>query len=114
MSATINWIIEWMQCKPTEGQYTDVVIVAGWRCNGFQAAGVPAVQYSASNYGTVSFPVPEGQFTPYAELTQQQVLQWCWAGGVNKDETEASIQSQLDEQISPQVVQLPLPWAITP
>ena len=29
-----NWIIEWMQCKPTEGNNANVVITAGWRLNG--------------------------------------------------------------------------------
>jgi hypothetical protein len=27
--ATFTWIIEWMQCKPTEGDHTNVVIIAG-------------------------------------------------------------------------------------
>ena len=72
MSATITWVIEWMQCKPSEGQYTDVVITAGWRCNGAQTAGTPAVDYTATNYGTCSFsqPAEGGSFTPYADLTQ--------------------------------------------
>lgn len=110
MSATITWIIEWMQCKPTEGQYTDVVITAGWRCNGAQTAGTPPVDYTATNYGTASFPMPEGTFTPYADLTQDQVLGWCWANGVDKTATEASVQTAIDNQINPPVIQPPLPW----
>jgi len=31
---TFTWIIEWMQCKPTECGNIDVVITAGWRCYG--------------------------------------------------------------------------------
>jgi hypothetical protein len=64
-------------------------------------------------YGTASFPAPEGTFTPYADLTQAQVLGWCWANGVDKDATEASIQSQINGQINPTVIQPPLPW-LTP
>lgn len=111
MSATITWVIEWMQCKPTEGQYTDVVITAGWRCNGSQAAGTPAVDYTATNYGTASFPMPEGTFTPYADLTQDQVLGWCWANGVDQTATEANVQTQINNQINPPIIQPPLPWA---
>ena len=48
MSATITWVIEWMQCKPTEGSLTDVVVTAGWRCNGVQASGTTAADYTAS------------------------------------------------------------------
>jgi hypothetical protein len=98
-----------MQCKPVEGSYTDVVVTAGWRCNGAQTAN--AVNYTATNYGTSSFPMPEGAFTPYDQLTEAQVLGWCWANGVDKDSIEASIQAQIDNQINPPIVTPPLPWA---
>lgn len=111
MSATITWVIEYMQCKPTEGSYTDVVITAGWRCNGAQTAGTPPVDYTSTVYGTTSFPMPEGSFTPYNQLTQDQVLGWCWANGVDKTTTETAIQVNIDNQINPPVVQPPLPWA---
>ena len=111
MSATITWIIEWMECKPTEGQYTDVVISAGWRCNGTQADG--SNQYNGSAYGSCAFsqPAEGGQFTPYDQLTQQQVLGWCWNGNIDKDQIEAAVQAQIDAQINPPVVQPPLPWS---
>jgi len=108
MSATITWIIEWMDCKPTDGDLTDVVVTAGWRCNGVQDT------YNATVYGTCSFPMPEeGQFTPYADLTQDQVLGWCWANGVDQTATEAAVQSSIDNQINPPIIQPPLPWATT-
>lgn len=111
MSATITWVIEYMQVKPVEGSYTDVVVTAGWRCNGFVLA-TPS-NYTASIYGQSSFPMPAsgGSFTPYDQLTQDQVLGWCWSSGVNKTETEAGVQAQIDNQINPPVVTPPLPWA---
>ena len=115
MTATTTWIIEWMQCKPTEGTLTDVVVTAGWRCNGTQTEGTgdTAKTYNATIYSTCSFPQPEegGQFTPYASLTQEQVLGWIWANGVDKETTEAAIQAQIDQQINPPIVQPALPWA---
>ena len=105
MSATITWQIEWMQCKPTEGSYTDVVITSGWRCNGVQDT------YNASIYGSASFPMPEGTFTPYDQLTQEQVLEWVWASGINKADVEAGVQGQIDNLVNPPIVTLPLPWA---
>jgi hypothetical protein len=104
MSATFTWSIEYMQCKPTEGSYTDVVILAGWRCIGAQDT------YLAANNGSVGFLAPEGTFTPYDQLTQEQVLGWVWANGVDKVQIEANIQEQIDKQINPPIVQLPLPW----
>jgi hypothetical protein len=105
MTATTTWVIEWMSCKPTEGTLTDVVVTAGWRCNGVQDA------YNATIYSTCSFPMPDGTFTPYADLTQEQVLGWCYANGVDQAATEAAIQANIDNQINPPIVQPPLPWA---
>ena len=75
---TINWIIERLLVKPTEGSLTDVVITADWRCNGSQD------QYSGTCYGSTSFAPPSGSFTPYPDLTEAQVLGWCFASGVDK------------------------------
>ena len=111
MAATITWTIQWMQCKPTEGQYTDVVITAGWICSGTQTEGDK--EYNGSVYSTCSFAQPSegGSFTPYADLTQDQVLGWCWANGVDQASAEAAVQQQIDNQINPPIVQPPLPWA---
>ena len=101
---TINWIIERLLVKPTEGTLTDVVITADWRCNGSQDS------YSGTCYGSCSFAPPTGSFTPYADLTQDQVLDWCFANGVDKSAIEASVTAQIENQINPPVVVLPLPW----
>ena len=101
---TITWVIEWMQCKPQEGDNTDVVITAGWRCNGVDGT------YNGTVYSTCSFPAPEGTFTPYADLTQDQVLGWCWANGVDQASAEAAVTSQIQQQITPTVISPPLPW----
>ena len=109
MSATITWVIEWMQTTPTTATPPETVITAGWRCNGAETANT--TDYTSNVYGTCTFPIPSGTFTPYADLTQAQVLGWCWANGVDKDATEASVQTQIDNQINPPVIQPPLPWA---
>ena len=101
---TILWLIERLLVKPTEGSLTDVVITADWRCNGSQD------QYSGTCYGSTSFAPPSGSFTPYADLTEQQVLDWCYAAGVDKSAIEANVSLQIQNQINPPVVSLPLPW----
>jgi hypothetical protein len=101
---TINWIIERLLVKPTEGTLTDVVITADWRCNGSQDS------YSGTCYGSCSFAPPSGSFTPYNELTEQQVLDWCFANGVDKTAIEANVSLQINNQINPPVIAPPLPW----
>jgi len=100
----ISWIIERLLVKPTEGTLTDVVITADWRCNGSQD------QYSGTCYGSCSFAPPTGSFTPYEDLTQDQVLGWCYANGVDQAAIEANVTAQIQNQIDPPVVSLPLPW----
>lgn len=101
---TISWIIERLLVKPTEGSYTDVVITADWRCNGSQDS------YSGTCYGSCSFAPPTDAFTPYPDLTQDQVLGWCFANGVDQAAIEANVTLQIQNQINPPVVVLPLPW----
>ena len=101
---TILWLIERLLVKPTEGTNTDVVITADWRCNGTDET------YSGTCYGSCSFAPPTGSFTPYDELTEQQVLDWCYENGVDKNAIEANVTQQIENQIDPPVVVLPLPW----
>jgi hypothetical protein len=104
---TILWIIERLLVKPTEGTLTDVVITADWRCNGSQD------QYSGTCYGSTSFAPPSGSFTPYDQLTEQQVLDWCFANGVDQAAIEANVSLQINDQINPPIIAPPLPW-VTP
>jgi hypothetical protein len=100
----ISWIIERLLVKPTEGSLTDVVITADWRCNGSQD------QYSGTCYGSASFAPPTEAFTPYEDLTQDQVLGWCYANGVDQAAIEANVTQQINDQINPPVIAPPLPW----
>ena len=111
MSNTITWTIDWMQASTqTINGYTEVVLTAGWRCTGTDTATPPN---TSTIYGTCTFPEPQtgSTFTPYAQLTQSQVVGWCWENGVDKDAAEATLNSNLALLANPPVAQNPLPWA---
>jgi hypothetical protein len=101
---TLSWIIERLLVRKVEGTYSDVVITADWRCNGSQES------FFGTCYGSCSFAPPTGSFTPYEDLTQDQVLDWCYQNGVDKTAIEANVTAQIQNQINPPVVSLPLPW----
>jgi hypothetical protein len=102
----ITWTVTALNCYPTVGSETDVVFTVHWTCSGTDGT------YTSSVYSTCSVPTPTGTtFTPYQDLTQDQVLGWVWANGVDKDATEAAVQQQIDNQINPPVVSPVLPWA---
>jgi hypothetical protein len=113
---SINWIIERLLVKPTEGTLTDVVITADWRCNGTETTGSGDTEktYSGTCYGSCSFAPPTGSFTPYEDLTQQQVLDWCFSNGVDQAAIEANVSLQIENQINPPIIAPPLPWAAQP
>lgn len=108
MATQITWTVTAMDCYPQESGETDVVFTVHWTCAGTDGT------YNASVYSTCAVPTPEGAFTPYVDLTQEQVLSWIWANGVDQAATEAAVEQQLQNQIDPPVITPPLPWAVAP
>ena len=106
MSTVITWNVSQLDCVPQAPEGADYVVTAHWQCNGVDGV------YSGQVYSTTSFAVVEGAFTAYADLTQDQVLGWVWANGVDKDATEAAVEGQIETQINPPIVAPPLPWAV--
>jgi len=111
MSATINWRVGTMECYPTYEQSTDVVFTVHWDCVGSEEYS--GSTYNGRVYGATGVTYHSGSdFTPYNQLTQDQVLGWVWdsMGTDQKNSYEISVQNQIDNQINPPVVILPLPW----
>ncbi len=101
-----QWTISALNCIPQTQEGADYVVTAHWNLTGTDGT------YTGSVYSTCSFPVEsKTDFTPFNQLTQDQVLGWCWANGVDKDSAEAAVQSNIDNQINPPVITPPLPWA---
>lgn len=104
--STITWAVTQMDCYPQAEGQTDVVFNVAWSCTGVQD------KYSAYVYGTQAVTYKaDSPYTPYNQLTQDQVLGWVWDAGVDKAKTEANVQARIDAQINPPVVTPPLPWA---
>ena len=90
-----------------DGQ-SDVVFLVNWTLTGTQdnvtstTAGNQPVEYTAGS-----------PFTPYDQLTEEQVIGWVQAGlgaeGVAA--AELQVQNAINNLINPPVVYLPLPWA---
>lgn len=110
-NVTYKWIISQMDSKPKEGELTDVVITVHWRRSA--TTTVDGKDYYADVYGAQSFTETSGDnFTPYDELTYQQVCDWL-EGSMDVIVLDTALDSQLDNQINPPVIVLPLPWNTT-
>lgn len=103
-----NWIIERLDCYPERDGETDVVFTVHWRLNAQDG------EYSASGYGTIGLTYdPAAPFTPYASLTEAQVVGWVQAalGAEQIAQMEAALAQAIAAQINPPVVSPPLPWS---
>ena len=65
--------------------------------------------YTASIWSTCSWQ-PGTPTIPYASVTMQEVLDWCYASGVDKDSTEAALAQQIELQKHPITAQ-GTPWS---
>jgi hypothetical protein len=68
-------------------------------------------EYTASIYSTCSFtkPAENVDLTPYDDVTEQDVLGWCWSDGVDKEATEAALAANIADQKAPKVAS-GTPW----
>ena len=89
----IVWNISQLDCLPNSDGRQDYVVTAHWQCNGVDG------DYSGSVYSTTSFAVEEGEsFTPYADLTKEQVL-----GDLPTKSGAWPLVMKIKEQAEPQV-----------
>jgi|688.fasta_scaffold400878_2 hypothetical protein len=112
MAIIYNWVVSAMDEYPTTpDDLTDVVFNVHWRRNATDIVG--DITYFADVYGSLSVPAPSPEdFTPYPDLTFEQVCGWLEAG-LDTAAIDAGLAVQIENLINPPVVSLPLPW-VTP
>jgi hypothetical protein len=111
MEIVYQWVIAQMNEVPQDGTLLDVVVMIHWRRNATTI--VDGKEYIADTYGVYSCPLPTGtNFTPYDQLTETQVISWLDAG-LDVEAINMNLTSQLDQQINPPIITLPLPWEPT-
>jgi hypothetical protein len=99
MTIAYNWTITDTNYETANGFIT----TAHWTASAVDG------DYTASIYSTCSW--ADGTPTvPYADVTMQEVLQWCWDSGVDKDATEAALAQNIELQKNP-VVASGTPWS---
>jgi hypothetical protein len=96
---TTTWTIT--QCDRLTAD--DFITTAHWTATAVDG------DYTASVYSTCSW--ADGTPTiPYNQVTMQEVLDWCWASGVDKDATEAALAQNIELQKNP-VTATGTPWS---
>jgi len=109
MTIIYNWVISSMDEYPqTSDNLTDVVFTVHYRRNA--TSEVDGKTYFADTYRTVSLPLPSPEdFIPYEDLTEEIVIGWL-EEVLDTQAIDASLAQQIENQINPPVISLPLPW----
>ena len=108
MAITNVWNIQQLDAYPELDGETDVVFTCHWTLAGTDGT------YAGSVYGSVGVSLSSsGAFTPYADLTEAQVIGWVQdaLGEEQVASYEANVAQQIENQINPPVVTPPLPWS---
>ena len=95
---TFTWQIDQMDRLTSDG----FVVTVHYRVNAVDG------DYNASTYGTIGYTQDSDTYTPYADLTQAQVIGWVQTS-LGKDTVENSLQSQIDALKNPTQAS-GLPW----
>jgi hypothetical protein len=96
---TFNWQISQMDRLTSDG----FVVTVHYRVNAVDG------DYDASTYGTIGYTQDSDTYTPYADLTQAQVIGWVQTS-LGKDTVENSLQSKIDALKNPTQA-TGLPWS---
>jgi hypothetical protein len=107
-----NWAVNSMSCYPQAEGQTDVVFSVNFGVN--KTATVNNEPYLSVASGSILVTyVAGGTYTPYDQLTQEQVIGWVQSalGETGVADYEARVDAQIDSAMNPPVVSPPLPWA---
>lgn len=103
------WAIEQLECYPEHEGYKDVVFNIHWRRAASSNSGL-----MADTYGSQAVALEAGKpFTPFANLTKNQVVDWLTAamGADRVAEIDASLDAKIAAQVNPSVTTPTLPWS---
>lgn len=102
------WYINQLECLPQDGDLKDFVVVCHW--SRFAKETINEKEYQAYVYGSQSFSKDDvTNFIPYEELTYEIVCGWL-DSSINVAELDANLDAQIENQVNPPVVTLPLPF----
>jgi hypothetical protein len=102
MTIAYNWTVSETNYETSNG----FIFTAHWQCTAVDG------DFTASIYSTCSFAAAEPSI-PYADVTMQEVLDWCWSNGVDKAATEAALAQNIELQKNP-VTATGTPWSTAP
>ena len=112
MSATITWHVTELGVENrTVDGHDDMISVVYWQCIGSEEVnGTTHVATLCRN--TVIPYDPTHHYVAFADMTEEEALEWVFEQGTVQADTEAEIQAMIDAQVTPPILTPALPWAV--
>jgi hypothetical protein len=111
-TTNFSWVISQLNCAVESEGLPDVINMIHWRYNATQVDGDKT--WFAETYGATAVAQPNPQnFIPYADVTEAEVIGWLEAI-LPVEAMQASLEANINLQINPVEVTLPLPWETAP
>lgn len=101
----IIWKVIKVYVSPNREQFANYILAVDWQCT------VSEGQDSVVETGLCNLVGDSSPFTPYENLTENQILSWVWNSGVNKEQVENNVATSLRNLMNPPIINPPLPWA---
>jgi len=111
MANTYSWQINALDTYPSQESLTDVVYNIHWGLTATSdQTDADGNAYTANSIGTQTVAAPDADsFTAFDDLTQEIVEAWLEASELEVDAIKASLDSQIEEKITPTSVTRQLP-----
>lgn len=106
---TYTWQFAALDVYPTHQGLANVVYSVHWKLTGDDGSGHTATAYGSQTLG----PVDPQNFTPFANLTANQVQGWVEAqmGSTDVVQCKAWIDNRINNQIAPTITTVLPPWS---
>jgi hypothetical protein len=124
MSITYKWSVSKVQVIPQQNGRANIINKVDWLCQGVD----DQTKFSAAASGVKELQ-PSDSFIEFNQLTEQQVLDWCFLPEITeikdfngntiqtnttnlKNEGEQQIAGQIEQKLTQQAIEPELPWSV--
>ena len=108
MAITYTWSFDRVEVS-TAAQPIDLAVVAHWRLTAVDAEGLVSSAYGSSNLGEAA-----SDYTPFDEITKEQLAGWVIERmeNVTEDDLKKALADQIEAQKKPKTVpKVPSGWS---
>ena len=107
MAITYTWTIVSLEAKAQQDNHENVIFNIHWRLDGYKIDN--EIKYHASSYGVQHMEYDADNFTPYNDLTKEDVVGWL-EDTLDVEAMKSNLSDNINLQINPIDVTLTPNW----